>query len=67
MPTGPIPFKGNKAAKFDVETVEANKKSYSVQPGPISYRGKGTFGRPATNPDNVGASDPASGHTSADS
>lgn len=66
MAAGPLPFKGNTSARFNVETDEASKKSFSVQPGPISYRGRGTFGRSATNPDNVGASDPDSGHSSAD-
>lgn len=66
MAAGPLPFKGNKSARYDIETVESSKKSFSVQPGPISYRGKGTFGRSATNPDNVGISDPDTGHSSAD-
>jgi len=63
MADGPLPFKANRSARWNVESDETTKSSFKVEATPKTYR-KGTFGRSATNPGNVGCAGPDSGPTS---
>ena len=61
MADGPIPFKkSGTGGKFNVESQEAGKSSFSVSPSPQASRKPL---RSATNPDGVGVSKPDRGHT----
>jgi len=65
MADGPLPFKGNRGSKWNVESAETTKSSFKVEADPKTYR-RGTFGRSATNPGNVGCAGPDRGPTSGD-